>query len=1132
MPLLKRKHWELVPGPENLPPGAEVWQIRFTGEIFTNYQEYAQRLHMYTSRFWSCESTSKSGMTYEEALKSESMARKKSAEKFPPMWKLPALKMLHYSTITLLDHVDNMFLHFKHNIYIGEIVYVYFKIIDDLRIAKVMKEVQNPDDEPKAVNAIDPTYNDDDDDDGGEQRSTKKKKGPAPERPPDRYFVVHLCENNGQLYQPDPAYDEDDPNNMFLYVVLNHQIKRDRQVLSKSNLKKFIKENAVKDAWMGAPWVVKSDLVKRYNLASEPPRDIVELLEQRASKGGKVVKGEVVMDLMGKSRTMSKSHKSKQVVFPMEDIDLWTVSPRWFEPGESIPCRPVPSSDFFGIPQDLMCSVLVVWDFLVVFGHRIHFYPANFEDFCRSVVHRSKPDSCVLLQEAFGALVTAACAEWSKRVKDGSVTAVSGVPGESVGEYPDSQNISMQREQFGALYSTLSDDEQSTIEQWWLWFPGCWDNGLDRVGVASGRTTKKGSAGPTAPSGGGTDVPSVKRLKMWEVALLGLIKDWAEPWRLPSKWRIATILATGNLPNSQNDQMGVVEDFNGLAAIETDEVVTEQSSSAGTPEPTEVPPQESNYSSSHNGKGPKKRQNESPTEQAYDQVNGRRVSGRAASRKATTALHNYAETESTGSEHPIGNGYELRKKRKMADGTLVYVDELGQETLVLPEGMMGGDDSVNTDPMDDEVVGIDTTPPKPVVSNRKKGGESSISVGGNKSRSAPSLSVEELCARAACGFEMLGVRDRVELLRFLVDECVLHTDNMREQMEQGTEKIVELKREKREIGRERKQIAQELMELDRRARLEEYHAQLNGSRSGSVSDGQEEEAGSAHRTTSRVQKLKEDKRKKEELERQKEEQKGTQKDSKPKVEDKRKLEDRERALARREAVIDQELAANSSSSRIKPIGLDRYHNRYWWFDSSFGVTFTPPDEPGPTRRSLQHQVQQISTPGVSAAGSVLDWASGRLFVEDVWAVPPEDPNRKNMNSSQPDEERMMGLTEGVWGYYAEPEQIDQLLEWLDIRGVRESNLHAAITNTIYPIATAMRRRSDDIAAARTKHEVLQISGGRARKRNTSLHVQELEENVDATEVDVVDPVRPPLALVWYPYMDYVNHFAVNMGKSK
>ncbi|KAI8805761.1 hypothetical protein BJ742DRAFT_774751 [Cladochytrium replicatum] len=1119
MPLLKRKHWELVSGPDNFPPNTEVWQVRFTGEIFTNYQEYAQRLHMYNSRLWSCESTSKSGMTYEEALKSESMARKKSAEKFPPMWKLPALKMLHYSTITLLDHVDNMVLHFKHNIYIGEIVYVYFNIIDDLRIAKVMKEVQNPEDEPRAVNAIDPAYNDDDDDDGGEQQSTKKKKGPVSERAPDRYFVVHLCENNGQLYQPDPAYDEDDPNNLFLYVVLNHQIKRDRQVLSKSNLKKFIKENAVKEAWMGAPWVVKSDLVKRYNLATEPPRDIVELLEQRASKAGKFTKGEVVMDLMGNHRTTAKSHKSKQIVFPMEDIDLWTVAPRCFEPGEPIPPRPMPTSDFFGIPQDLICSVLVVWDFLVVFGHRIHFYPANFEDFCQSLVHQTKADKCVLLQEAYGTLVTAACAEWSKRMKDGSVTAVSGVPAEPIVEYPDSQNISAEREQFAGLYSTLSDDEQSTIEQWWLWFPGCWDNGLDK-GITSGRPTKKGSgpAGATAQGRGGSDVPSVKRLKMWEVALLGLIKDWAEPWRLPSKWRIATVLATGDIPH-KNNQTTMVEDFGGLAAMETDEIVTEPGSSTGTPAPMEEHVQESHDPSPQNGNGLRKKQDDSPVEQAFGQVNGRRVSGRAASRKATTALQNYVETEGTEPEHQTGNRYELRKKRKTGEGAFVYADEFGQETPVRPEEMASGDDRIKTDLIDEDVVGVDTTPPKAAVSNKKKAGEPSSSTAGKKSRSAPSLSVEELYARAASGFEMLGIRDRVELLRFLVDECVLHTDNMREQMEQGTEKIVELKREKRDLGRERKQISQELMELDRRTRLEEYHAQMNGCRSGSVSDGQDEEVGSSQRLTSRVQKLREDKRKKGELERQKQEQNGTQKDSKPKVEEKRKLEERERALARREAVIDQELAANSSSSRIKPIGLDRHHNRYWWFDSSFGVNFTPPDDTGPTR-------------------SVLAWASGRLFVEEIWAVPPDDATRKSSNTTQPDHERMMGLTEGVWGYYAEPEQIDQLLEWLDIRGIRESNLHSAITNTISPIATAMRRRSDDIAAEKTKQEGLLIPGGRSRKRNAALHVQELEENVDETqsEADMVypqdDAILPPLELVWHPYMDYVNHFAVNMGKSK
>ena len=42
-----------------------------------------------------------------------------------------------------------------------------------------------------------------------------------------------------------------------IYIVAPNQMRRPRQILSKITLKKYIKDVAKKDKWIGAPWIVK-----------------------------------------------------------------------------------------------------------------------------------------------------------------------------------------------------------------------------------------------------------------------------------------------------------------------------------------------------------------------------------------------------------------------------------------------------------------------------------------------------------------------------------------------------------------------------------------------------------------------------------------------------------------------------------------------------------------------------------------------------------------------------------------------------------------------------------------------------------------------------------------------------------
>ncbi|GJM85260.1 hypothetical protein PR202_ga01695 [Eleusine coracana subsp. coracana] len=104
MPLLKRKPFSLLEPPKDLDPKEKIFQIRFTKEIFRDYQypfcmtilEYLKRVNLYRQRLWTCKVSGKSNLTFEEALVSEHNAMEK-AQKLPAELMAYVLRMTQYN---------------------------------------------------------------------------------------------------------------------------------------------------------------------------------------------------------------------------------------------------------------------------------------------------------------------------------------------------------------------------------------------------------------------------------------------------------------------------------------------------------------------------------------------------------------------------------------------------------------------------------------------------------------------------------------------------------------------------------------------------------------------------------------------------------------------------------------------------------------------------------------------------------------------------------------------------------------------------------------------------------------------------------------------------------------------------
>ncbi|TVU29702.1 hypothetical protein EJB05_21281, partial [Eragrostis curvula] len=122
MPHFKRTPFSLLEPPKDLDPKEKVFQIRFTKEIFRDYQEYLKRLNLYRQRVWTCKVSGKSNLTFEEALVSEHNAMEK-AQKLPTELMAHILRMTQYSTLGLNELVNKIYASLQEEIFEGTELY-------------------------------------------------------------------------------------------------------------------------------------------------------------------------------------------------------------------------------------------------------------------------------------------------------------------------------------------------------------------------------------------------------------------------------------------------------------------------------------------------------------------------------------------------------------------------------------------------------------------------------------------------------------------------------------------------------------------------------------------------------------------------------------------------------------------------------------------------------------------------------------------------------------------------------------------------------------------------------------------------------------------------------------------------
>ncbi len=123
--------------------------------------------------------------------------------------------------------------------------------------------------------------------------------------------------------------------------------------------------------------------------------------------------------------------------------------------------------------------------------------------------------------------------------------------------------------------------------------------------------------------------------------------------------------------------------------------------------------------------------------------------------------------------------------------------------------------------------------------------------------------------------------------------------------------------------------------------------------------------------------------------------------------DRQALEESDRALIRRLNVLEYLVHVAQSICRVKPIGRDRFCNRYFWFDGNFGAL------------SLDTVAKIRDVPEQQDPFIPNDFAYGCLFVEEFSTSAGPGPQ----DAFQADSDLRQNALLGKWGYYSSVEQV-------------------------------------------------------------------------------------------------------------
>lgn len=379
MPIVKRKPVQPVPLAESLeaaharheaPP---VFYLAATGEVFAEYEHYAARLSYYHQRLFQCEVSGKSNLTYFEAAESEAQHTRAIQAQFPDALKAPILQAVQFQTVPRMNElVERVVDAVKTRYFPGETVLVDRERAPP-RQAAVVRSVHpatEPAEVPPLTLALDAT-------------------------PPLLYTVQ--INDGGETVR-----------------VRASQLSRERHALSKSIVRRFLRDSVSREPGASGVWRVRLPLARKYALPTELPPELAQW--QQSVRDAHAAKRRRVSDPdAARKRPASDPapQAAKVLKFPCEDTRLDALSAAELQtetPGE-LPrrtARPaLGGEELLGVPADVFEAYLAVYYFFLTLGEPLGISSMALDDFESALRHPVAEPPCVLLAEMHAVLLNA-----------------------------------------------------------------------------------------------------------------------------------------------------------------------------------------------------------------------------------------------------------------------------------------------------------------------------------------------------------------------------------------------------------------------------------------------------------------------------------------------------------------------------------------------------------------------------------------------------------------------------------------------------------------------------------------------------------------------------------------------------
>ncbi|CAE6428329.1 unnamed protein product [Rhizoctonia solani] len=334
------------------------------------------------------------------------------------------------------------------------------------------------------------------------------------------------------------------------------------------------------------------------------------------------------------------------------------------------------------------------------------------------------------------------------------------------------------------------------------------------------------------------------------------------------------------------------------------------------------------------------------------------------------------------------------------------------------------------------------------------------------------------------GWVALTPRDKLELLAFLAD-LAMTSRGIRSFMDQCDARLTTLRKEKIEVNRERKRVAELLEEAG--VSVTKMEEKMNGSanqngdtdeigdatsEAGSASTTPLPESGTTTRRKSRTApnstapsshtgtpESTHPVNQRAAARAQAAEHKGLVKQRQAHIDEAAKLE-------KQLAEIEREFRQLLGATRMKPLGKDRFHNRLWWFDGIAGVGMGGRASEGKGNKGKGRAIEKEREREAQGVGRI--FLQGPEKGEWEFVMNGRDERAVQARRIAEEGEEYM-LEPGEWAMYAEPEQVEEFIAWLNPKGTRELHLKNAMAKWGEPLMAAVGKRSSDKRRLRLRH---------------------------------------------------------------